>query len=143
MTTAALRRLAAPLILTGALLPAAAAAATSHADLFQNKRATFVCGIEASALSRTAVLCSARGIPRPPHSSANVGDPNVALARTGRPQLVLLSQDSFAGTKTATLASGAVWMRRGVKCKVAAKTVTCSNSGGHGFTIGNGHYRSF
>jgi hypothetical protein len=139
-----IRRVAAPLILTGALLPAAAAAATSHAHLFQNKRETVVCGIEASALSRTAVLCSARGVPRPPHSSPNVGDPNVALSRTGRPKLVLISQDSYVpGAKIATLASGSVWMQRGVKCKVDAKTVTCSNPSRHGFTIGNGHYHSF
>jgi hypothetical protein len=140
----AIGRVAIPLLLTGALLPAAAVAATSHVDLFQNKRETMVCGIEASVLSRTTVLCGARGIPRPPHSSPNVGDPNVALSRTGRPKLVLISQDSFvSGAKTATLASGATWTRRGVTCKVAAKTVTCSNSSRHGFTIGNGHYRSF
>ncbi len=141
-----IRHLALPLIVTGALAPAAAAlaATTSHADLWQNKRATVVCGIEASALSRRAVLCGAAGIPRPRHSSPNEGDPNVSISSRGKPELVLISQDSYvAGAKTRTLADGAVWTQRGVKCKVGSKTVTCTNRSGHGFTIGNGHYHSF
>lgn len=141
----AIKALAVPLIATGALAPAAAAlATTSHADLWQNKRETVVCGIETSALSRKLVLCSAHGIPRPPHSSPNEGDPNVSISSRGKPQLVLISQDSYvAGARFRTLARGSVWSQRGVECKVARETVTCSNASGHGFTIGNGHYHSF
>ena len=135
----------ASLIAAGVLLPASASAgSTSHVSLWQNKKGSVECGIEASALSKKEILCSARGIPRPPHSNPNVGDPFVELASTGKPKLVLISQDSFpSGAKTHTLANGTVWSNRGVTCTLGAKTVTCKNGAHHGFTIGNGHYKSF
>ncbi len=67
-----------------------------------------------------------------------------ALAARGKPSLELISQDSYVpSAKTRTLATGAVWVARGVTCKVAVKTVTCTNGSHHGFTIGNRRYKSF
>ncbi len=136
---------AASLIAAGVLLPAAATAgSTSHVSVWQNKKKSVSCGIEASALSKKKILCSAKGIPRPPHSNPNVGDPFVELAGTGKAKLVAISQNSFpSGAKTHTLANGTKWSQRGVTCTLGAKTVTCKNGSHHGFTIGNGHYKSF
>ncbi len=135
----------AALIAAGVLLPAAAAAgSTSHVSVWQNKKKSVQCGIEASALSKKKILCSAKGIPRPRHSNPNVGDPFVELAGSGKAKLVLISQNSFpSGAKTHTLANGTKWSKRGVTCTLGAKTVTCKNGAHHGFTIGNGHYKSF
>ena len=92
----------AALIAAGVLLPAAAAAgSTSHVSVWQNKKKSVQCGIEASALSKKKILCSAKGIPRPRHSNPNVGDPFVELAGSGKAKLVLISQNSFpSGAKT-------------------------------------------
>ena len=59
------------------------------------------------------------------------------------PQLILISQDTFATDKIETLSPGSTWSRRSVTCTVAEKTVTCKNRSKHGFTIGHGHYKSF
>jgi hypothetical protein len=133
------------LIAAAVLAPATATAgSTSHVSLWQNKKKSVECGIEANALSRKKILCSARGIPRPPHSKSSPGDPFVELAGTGKPKLVLISQDSFpSGASLHTLATGTVWSRRGVTCTVGAKSVTCKNGSHHGFTIGNRHYKAF
>jgi hypothetical protein len=40
------------------------------------------------------------------------------------------------------LPRGTHWERSGLKCTVGRK-VTCMNIEGHGFTIGNGKYKSF
>jgi hypothetical protein len=123
--------------------PAFAASGASHATLWQNQGKTMDCGIELPVISRKFVLCSAMGIPRPPHSNPNEGDPFVQIAAKGRPQLILISQDTFATDKIETLSPGSTWSRRSVTCTVAEKTVTCKNRSKHGFTIGHGHYKSF
>ncbi|MGO9974868.1 MAG: hypothetical protein ACLP01_19110 [Solirubrobacteraceae bacterium] len=125
------------------LTPAVAAAGASHTSLWQTKT-NVLCGIEAPAISRTEVLCQATGVPRPPHSSRNEGDPGVVLADHGSPQLILMSQDLYpSGATSVTLPAGTVWSARGVTCTIAVKTVTCKNRSGHGFTIGNGKYKHF
>jgi len=123
--------------------PAAVASGPSHASLWQNQAKTLDCGNENSAFSKKFVLCSAQGVPRPSHSSPNVGDPFVQLAATGKPVLILISQDTFATNKIKTLASGSTWSSRGVTCHVSGKTALCFNGDNHGFLIGNGHYQSF
>ncbi len=70
------------------------------------------------------------------------GDPFVVLGRTGKAQLVLLTQREFPRGNHQSLPNGTIWGEAGVRCKVAHK-VTCTNTSGHGFTIGNGKYKSF
>jgi hypothetical protein len=123
--------------------PAAAASGPSHVPLWQNQAKTLVCGIELPVASKTGFLCTAVGIPRPTHPNREEGDPYVEIAATRPPQLVLISQDVFAGTKIRTLASGSTWGSRGVTCHLTGKTALCYNGDNHGFLIGNGHYRSF
>jgi hypothetical protein len=55
----------------------------------------------------------------------------------------LISQDSWVTTTTKTLARGTTWKSIGVTCKIASKSVTCSNRSAHGFTIGNHKYKAF
>ena len=143
MSRARVRTIAAFGLLSAAAAPAALAATTSHAKLWQNKSGTVVCGIKIHATSKpaTEVLCGSKGIPRAPHG---VGDPFVQIAAHGHPQLVLISQNSFVGTGTPkTLAKGATWSSLGVTCTIGAKTVKCENKSSHGFTIGNGKYVAF
>lgn len=132
------------LVLAAVAAPAAAtAASTSHAKLFQNSSHTVTCGVEIHAGAKAKwVICGAQGVPRP-KGGANVGDPFVQIARKGKPQLVLRSQDSFEGVKPVTLGLGHKWSALGVTCQVDTKTVACSNVSGHGFNIGNGKYRKF
>lgn len=127
-----------------AAVPSAAAAPVSTAKFWQNSAHTVTCGIEIHAAGHpaTRVLCGARGVPRP-KGGGNTGDPFVDITGKGSPRLVLISQDSFEGTTPATLSPGTSWSRLHVTCKLAAKTVTCRNASGHGFTIGNGHYHAF
>jgi hypothetical protein len=125
--------------------PVAVAATTSKANFWRNKADTVTCGVEIHASNKPAsrILCSAPGVPRPPHSNPNVGDPFVDIAATGSPRLVLLSQNSWVGTKTVTLAKGTLWNSLGVTCNVGPSSVLCFNTANHGFVIGNGKYRSF
>ena len=117
---------------------------TSHTALWEDSSLNVVCGIENKALSKTKVLCQAPGVPRPPHSSPNEGDPAVTLAATGKPQLVLISQDSYPPTAMVRdLGAGRTWSSRGVTCKISAHAVTCKNGAKHGFTFRNKHYKGF
>ncbi len=139
------RRLATGLsMLALAAVPAAAAAkaTTSHAKLFRNKANTVTCGIKLPLPSHTPtlVLCSAVGIPK---AKTGVGDPFVQIGRTGKPKLILVSQDEYETNTATKLSSGATWSNLGVTCKVSGKKVTCTNTSGHGFTIGNLKYKSF
>ena len=137
-------------IVIAAVITAAAASAalgtqpTSHAHLWEDNALNVVCGVENPALSKTRVLCQGSGVPRPPHSSPNEGDPAVTLAATGKPQLVLISQDSYIpGAVAAILGAGRTWSSRGVTCKTTATTVTCKNAGNHGFTFHKHRYKAF
>jgi hypothetical protein len=125
----------------------AATATTLHANLWNNQAGTGACGVKYQGPSRPAhwVICSAKGIPRPPHSSGAAGDPFVELARTGAPKLVLISQNPYLPGATAkTLTTGAKWSKLGVTCQVGpGKQITCRNTKGHGFTTGNGKYAPF
>ncbi len=122
--------------------PAAAAAATSNAQLFQNPAKTAICGIKIHAINKpaTELLCSAGGIPRAKHG---VGDPFVQLAVTGSPQLVAISQNSYVSQNLKTLSKGTLWSSLGVTCNIGSNTILCFNSANHGFVIGGGKYLSF
>lgn len=120
--------------------PLALAAPTSHAKYWENKASTAVCG-KLIGRSSFHLLCSAKGIPRP-KNGGNTGDPFVILRRTGRPRLVLVSQDEFPPGNPSKLANGTTWNKNGITCLVNHK-VTCTNKSGHGFTIGNGKYKPF
>jgi hypothetical protein len=125
-------------------MAASASASTSHAKLFQSASHKVTCGVEihAGAAKAKWIICSATGLPRP-KGGGGVGDPFVQLKHTGKPQLVLRSQDSFVGSKPATLHVGQRWTALGVTCQVDTDTVACFNVSGHGFNIGNGSYRQF
>ena len=140
------RTIAALAAVTAAAAPAAAASAASqvsHASVFQNRARTVTCGVKIHIPGRpaTTVLCQAKDVPAPKHG---IGDPAVQLTRTGRPQLVRISQCSWSScSKAATLGTGARWSALGVTCTVVGKLVTCHNKSRHGFAIGHGRYRSF
>jgi len=129
-------------VLLAATPAVAAAASTSHAKLWHNRANTVVCGL---MIVPKEVLCSAQGVPAPPHTNSSEGDPGfVQLAASGKPKTLRLGQDSFVGTTPVTLGHGAKWTGRGVTCTTgSAKTVRCVNGAEHGFVIGNGHYTSF
>lgn len=117
---------------------------TSHAALWEDPALNVICGIENKAISKTKVLCQATGVPRPPHSSPNEGDPGVTLGATGKPQLVLFSQNVYPPTAMVRdLGAGRTWSSRGVTCKISAHAVTCKNGAKHGFTFANKHYKAF
>jgi hypothetical protein len=117
---------------------------TSHARLWEDPGLTVICGVENTALSKTKVLCQGTGVPRPPHSSPNGGDPAVTLASTGKPHLVLISQNPYVpGAPAVTLGAGRTWSLRGVTCTTSAHALTCKNPKKHGFTLRNHHYRAF
>lgn len=128
-------------ILAAAGIPAATAATTSTAPLFQNPSRTAICGLEIhAARSPVYLLCQAAGVPRAKHG---VGDPAVQLKRTGEPALVLISQDSYSSNTLKTLANGVAWKSIGITCSIGPHTIRCSNTNNHGFTIGNGKYKPF
>jgi hypothetical protein len=140
-------------ILIGAGVATAAAAAASgvpltepvsHTAVWEDSSLNVICGVENRVISKTKVLCQGPRVPRPPHSSPNEGDPAVTLAATGKPQLVLISQDSYPSTATPrTLGAGRTWSARGVTCKISAHAVSCRNGANHGITFRPGHYKSF
>ncbi len=138
------RTIASLAAVAAAAAPAAAAASgVSHASVFQNRARTVTCGVKIHIPGKpaTTVLCQGKGVPTPKHG---IGDPAVQLTRTGRPQLVKISQCSWSScSKVATLRTGARWSALGVTCTVAGKLVTCQNKSRHGFATGNGRYRSF
>lgn len=133
-------------VLTAATVASAAPGArpTSHAPLWEDPGLTVICGVENPALSKTKVLCQGTGVPRPPHSSRNEGDPAVTLASTGKARLVLISQNPYIPSAAArTLGSGRTWSSRGVTCTTGAHALTCKNPEKHGLTLRNYHYKSF
>jgi hypothetical protein len=124
------------------VIAASSAASTSHTKFWTNPTGKIACGL---MIVPNEVLCSSQSIPAPPHSRPSDGDPGfVQIAKTGKPKLLRLSQDSFVTTNATKLHSGATWSGRGVTCKIAAKSVTCTNTSGHGFEInGSKKYKSF
>lgn len=131
-------------IAAAALAPAASAAPISKAIQFRTMNGKVTCGVEIHVPTRpaTEVLCAARGIPAP--TTKGIGDSGfVQLGVLGGPQVLRLSQDSFVAGKTVKLGRGRLWNQLGVTCHVALATVLCFNGSNHGFTIGNGAYRTF
>jgi hypothetical protein len=133
------------------------AMASSHAVNFQTKAADVVCGIAASVPGTEldpgtgaplngdypGLQCSAVGIPKPKHG---FGDPFVQLGQghAGRARLVGESQDDLISSAyPVALAPGSTWKRYGIACSLSASSVRCTNGGGHGFKISNGHLSLF
>jgi len=56
------------------------------------------------------VLCSAGGIPR---AKTGTGEPFEHISNSGKPKLVLTSQDSFVSNTPATLAPGSTCQQLG------------------------------
>jgi hypothetical protein len=138
------------LTLIAAAVPAVAIAGSSGVILWHNKANTVTCGLmsHSSSGASTEVLCSAKGIPAPKHTTSADGDPGfVQIGSTGSPKTLRLSQNSFAGSHTKTLANGTQWTAQpqiNVTCSTASNgTVLCFNGSNHGFRIGDGHYHSF
>ena len=66
------------------------------------------------------------------------------ISKTGKAQLILISQASFVGKTAKTLGPGSKWSSLGVTCNILSKkTIKCSNKSGHGFKTGDGHYKAF
>jgi hypothetical protein len=62
----------------------AVAVSISHATFWHNKANTVTCGL---MIVPKEVLCSAEGVPAPPHTSSADGDPGfVQLAAGGKPK---------------------------------------------------------
>lgn len=123
---------------------AGATASSSHATLWQTSAGNADCG--QAAYPAKDLLCSAKNIPAPPHTSSADGDPGfVTLGASGKPTLIRTSQYSFKNMsdKFPKLAAGTTWSLNGVTCSVATSSVTCKNGAGHGFTAGSGKYKSF
>ncbi len=120
-----------------------AAAAVSHAKLWQNKKQTVDCGIKIHPATKPAsqLLCSAVGLPHP--TKGFIGDPFVQISAHGKPHIVPISQNSFVSDKLVTLKNGQKWQGVGVSCVAQAKTVKCTNQSGHGFKIGHDLYKKF
>ena len=65
----------------------------------------------------------------------------LGLRRRGRSQVVD-ARDPWSSGKPTILPDGTTWSRGGISCSVG-QTVTCKNTSGHGFTIGNGRVKKF
>lgn len=146
LSLAAAMTVVAVVVAPGAFAASAAGAKkpVSHASLWEDPALNVICGVENPALSRTNVLCQGPGVPRPPHSSPSEGDPGVVLVASGRPQLVLISQDSYRqGAVARDLGAGRTWSSRGVTCTTTPHAVRCANAQKHGFTLRNHRYRAF
>jgi hypothetical protein len=127
----------------------AAAAGTSHAQIFTALEEQVICGIAAHVPgSPREVLCSNLNVPAPKHVSQAVGDPGfVFLAKTGKPKPARLSQYSWqapalnhrSGLTGGMWSSGSV----GVTCSITTTSVKCKNRQGHGFTLTANSYKAF
>jgi hypothetical protein len=95
---------------------------------------TITCGLGDVPPNTSALLCG--GGFRGGHA---------VLGKTGRStQVVIRQHEPFTGTAPgARLAVGSTWSLDGVSCTIAAKTVTCRNRFGHGFTISSTRYKNF
>jgi hypothetical protein len=139
------RTLAAIAVGTAAIAAPAALAAVSHVKIWENSKNSMICGLEIVAQGKqpNTVLCGAKGIPKPKGTPKTApGDPMVQITKSGKPKLVLISQDSFVSNHSVFLSNGTTWSSVGVTCKVGP-TVTCTNGSRHGFKIGNGKYKPF
>ena len=145
---AALAVLAAASTALAAIAPAVALARTSSAIFWSGAKGTVVCGVESHPRHTQArwLLCAANGVPRA-KGGGTAGYAFVRIAAGGRARLLVLTKTAFVGALQGHLPTplrcGVTWSSLGVSCRIQAKTVRCSNSSRHGFTIGNGEWRPF
>jgi hypothetical protein len=128
------------LLASGGAGATAAAAGTppSHSNFWTVTPPNLYCGVEihTPGTPATEIICSGSGIPAPPHTTSQDGDPGfVVIGRHGRPQLIRTSEDSFVGSKPVTLKAGTTWTDLGVTCTIATSSVRCSNQSSHGYKI--------
>ena len=127
---------------------------TSHALVWRALDGKVICGVSIHPPGEPSkyLLCFARPVPPPKHSSSSEGDPGfVFIGASGHPRLARISQYSFQAKNgwlaknQAALGPGRRWSygRIGVICRVAAAKVRCANHDGHGFTITKSSYRGF
>jgi hypothetical protein len=127
----------------------AAAAGTSHAQIFTAVEELVTCGIAAHVPgSPREVLCSNPNVPAPKHVSSAVGDPGfVFLAETGKPKPARLSQYSWQAPALnhRAVLTGGTWSSSsvGVTCAITKTSVRCTNRSGHGFTLTARSYKAF
>jgi hypothetical protein len=109
-----------------AAVPAIADAAVSHARLWNNATGTITCGLGIVPPDTSAFLCG-----------GGFKGGYAELGKTGKSrQVVIKEHEPFTGLPPgARLAAGSTWSLDGISCTIAAKTVTCKNRSGHGFTI--------
>jgi hypothetical protein len=129
-------------------LSGSSAASTSSAILWTALVGKVICG--PAIPHGESLLCSARVVPAPEHTSPLEGDPGfVFLSSQGQPKLARLSQASFEGeydgAHEVPLKSGETWRRGtlGVTCTISSAAVRCANRSNHGFTITKGSYSAF
>ncbi len=128
---------------------AAAAAGTSHAQIFTAVEEQVICGIAAHIPgSPREVLCSDPKVPAPKHVSSAVGDPGfVFLAKTGSPKPARLSQYSWQAPALnhRAVLTGGTWSSGsvGVTCAITKTSVKCTNRSRHGFTLTAHSYEAF
>jgi hypothetical protein len=126
---------------------------TSGAALWAALGGKVICGLAVHAPNAPGeVLCAARPVPAPRHTSPEKGDPGfVFLGATGQPALARLSQyswtrpDGWEAKGRATLKNGQTWRHGavGVTCAVSSIAVRCANPSHHGFTITRSSYHAF
>jgi hypothetical protein len=117
-----------------AAAPAIAAPSTSHASLWNNASGTITCGLGAVPPDTPVFLCG-----------GGFKGGYAVLRKTGiSTQVVIRHHEPFTGLPPGPrLAAGSTWSLDGIRCTIAAKTVTCKNRSGHGFTISSKRYKRF
>jgi len=140
----------------GAGASIASAASVSHATNWDIEAGTLGCGIadvHGTALDPgtgaeqtgywPGLQCSAEDIKPPKGDEA--GDPFVQLGQgtAGRARLVEIGDDDLLyNRKDVTLKPGTTWSLDGISCSIAASSISCHNSSGHGFTLSKGHLKT-
>jgi len=124
-----------------------AVAKTSHVKLWTSGNGGIACGykIHPAHVPASKLLCVSAVIPAPKRKAPGApGDGGfVQIGRTGSPQLLRLSQDSFVNVKAVALKRGTTWRGLGVTCAVGQTSVRCVNGSHHGFTITGSSYKAF
>ncbi len=135
----------AALVGCGMVATGVAAAATSHVKVWTSPNGAIACGYKIHPASRpaTELLCVSALIPAPAGHNTG-GDPGfVQIARSGSPQRLRLSQDSFVPGRAHALHNHGTWSGLGVTCTIGQTSVRCVNAAHHGFKITAFSYHAF